>query len=463
MTDASQIPPHDEAAELSVLGTVLLSFDASFAPVATLAVDDFFVPHHREAWAAILAVAERRVPVDVISVGDELKSRGMLPRFPGGWSTWAVGAAGKVSAPEHIEAHAEIVHDKATLRRLIALCTEVQASAYSGQQADEVMGVAREGLARLELQSGQKDSLRLGEALGDALATIEQRTLGKTSPGISYGLEALDDILGGAKPGQFILVAARPGMGKSAKVQQVLTHAATKGGVPSHLFSLEMLMQETVERALAGPSRVPAYLMGMGRLDVEQWQHIQSAGGKLYDLPLWVDDRSRSLGRIVAKIHKWHAMEVAKKAPIGLVAIDYLQRVRTEGRKTENRDQEIGRISAELKSLAMELHIPIIAVAALSRETEKRRGPPMLSDLRECGNLEYDADVVIFIHRDIPLEDQKARRESGPAELIVAKHRGGPTGVADVFWNAPLMEFAALDTYHEPPHDRPPNWQHREG
>ena len=453
----SQVPPHDEAAELSVLGTVLLAFDKTFPTVATLAIDDFFLPHHREAWSAILAVAERHQPVDLVSVGAELRARGMVPRFPGGWEAWAVGVASKVSAPEHVEAHGQMVRDKTTLRRLTELCVEVQSLAYSGQQAEEVLTLAREGVARLELQSGQKDSIRLGEALGGALATIEQRTLGNISPGVSYGLEALDDILGGAKPGQLIIVAARPGMGKSAKVEQVLVHAATKGRIPSHLFSLEMLMQETVERALAGPSRVPAYLMGMGQLDVEQWRQIQAAGGKLYDIPLWVDDRSRSLGRIVAKIHKWHAMEVAKKAPMGLVAIDYLQRIRTDGRKTENRDQEIGRISAELKSLAMELQIPIIAVAALSRATEKRGGPPMLGDLRECGNLEYDADVVIFIHRDIPVEDQKARREPGPAELIVAKHRGGPTGVADVYWNAPLMEWAPLDSHHEPPpshHDR---------
>jgi Replicative DNA helicase len=452
-----QVPPHDEAAELSVLGTVLLAFDKAFPPLATLAIDDFFLPHHREAWSAILAVAERRQPVDLISVGAELSARGMVPRFPGGWEAWAVGVASKVSAPEHVEAHGQMVRDKATLRRLVELCVEVQTVSYSGQQAEEALTLAREGVARLELQSGQKDSIRLGEALGGALATIEQRTLGNISPGVSYGLEALDNLLGGAKPGQLIIVAARPGMGKSALVEQVLIKAARRG-TPGHLFSLEMLMQETVERALASPSRVPSYMMAMGRVNVEEWKQIQAAGGKLYEIPLWVDDRSRSLGRIVAKIHKWHAMEVAKKAPIGLVAIDYLQRIRTDGRKTENRDQEIGRISAELKSLAMELQIPIIAVAALSRATEKRGGPPMLGDLRECGNLEYDADVVIFIHRDIPVEDQKARREPGPAELIVAKHRGGPTGVADVYWNAPLMEFTALDSHREPP----ANYQDRE-
>ena len=456
-----QVPPHDEAAELSILGTVLLAHEATFPSVATLAVDDFFLPHHREAWSAILAVAERRMPVDVISVGDELKARGMWPRFPGGWSTWAVGVAGKVSQPEHIEAHAELVREKATLRKLIELCVEVQVSAYSSQHADDVMGRAREGVARLELRSGQKDSTRLGAALPGVLATIEQRTLGTAVPGVPYGIGALDDILGCAKPGQLILIAARPGEGKSALTGQIQVRAAV-GGTPAHLFSAEMLMQEFAERTLAGPSRIPSYQMATGRMTCEEYRKIHDAAGNLYEIPLLVDDRSRTMTQISAKIRKWHAMDVCRtaagKQPLGIVAIDYLQRIRTEMRKGETRDQELGRISSDLKSLAMELQIPIIAVAALSRAGEKRGGPPVLSDLRECGNLEYDADVVIFIYRNIPAEDAKARRQPGPAELIVAKHRGGPTGVADVYWNSPLMEWTGLDQHSE----SPGNYQDRE-
>ena len=448
----SQVPPHDESAELSVLGTMLVSPDAALPLLSGLRVDDFFEPGHREAWAAVLAVVARRMPVDVLAVGDELRARGMWQRFPGGWQTWALATARHVTAPEVAEAHARIVAQKATMRRLIALCVEVQAAAYSSNDLDDLMGRARRGVAALEMQSTDKDSIRLGDALGDVLGTIEQRTLGNVQPGVSYGLEALDAILGGAKPGQLILIAARPGEGKSALLEQVLVKAAL-GGIPGHLFSMEMLMQELAERALSGPSRVAAYAMATGKLTIEDWRSIQGAGGKLSEIPLWVDDRNRHIGQIVGKIRKWHS-----GSPGGLVGLDYIQRVAMDQRKAENRDVEIGRVGAELKALAMELQIPIICVAALSRAVEKRGGPPVLSDLRECGTLEYDADVVIFPYRDIPAEDQKARRQPGPAQLIVGKHRGGPTGVADVYWNAPLMEWTSLDAHSS----LPPHWQERE-
>ena len=450
----SQVPPHDEAAELSVLGTSLVAPAEALPLLSGLRVDDFFVPAHREAWAAMLAVLARKMPVDIVAVGDELKARGMWARFPGGWQTWALGCAHHATAPEMAEQHARLIAQKATLRRLIALCVEVQAAAYSSNDLDDLMSRARRGVAALEVQASDKDSVRLGDALGDVLGTIEQRTLGNVQPGVSFGLTALDTILGGAKPGQLVLIAARPGEGKSALLEQIAVKAAL-GGVPGHLFSMEMLMQELAERALSGPSRVAAHAMATGKLTVDDWRAIQGAGGKLAEIPLWVDDRSRQIGQIVAKIRKWHANEAAGRPP-GLVGIDYIQRLVVDQRRGESRDLELSRAGAELKGLAMELQIPILCVAALSRAVEKRGGPPVLSDLRECGTLEYDADVVIFPYRDIPPEDQKARRLPGAAQLIVGKHRGGPTGVADVYWNAPLMEWASLDSHASPPswHDK---------
>jgi replicative DNA helicase len=454
--DPVQTPPHDESAELSVLGTSLVAPAEALPLLSAMRVDDFFAPEHREAWAAMLAVVARKMPVDLLAVGDELKARGSWQRFPGGWQTWALGCAHHATAPEMAEQHAKIIAQKATLRRLIALCVEVQAAAYSSNDLEDIMGRARRGVAALELLASDKDSIRLGDALGDVLGVIEQRTLGNVKPGISYGLPALDDILGGAKPGQLILIAARPGEGKSALLEQVLVKAALSG-VPGHLFSMEMLMQELAERALSGPSRVAAHAMATGKLTVDDWRDIQGAGGKLADAPLWVDDRSRHIGQIVGKIRKWHASN-----PGGIVGLDYVQKIIAEQRKGDSRDVEIGRVGAELKALGMELQIPIIAVAALSRAVEKRGGPPVLSDLRECGTLEYDADVVIFPYRNIPQEDQRARREPGPAQLIVGKHRGGPTGVADVYWNAPLMEWRSLGRDDDRPAPNFGNWQDKE-
>jgi replicative DNA helicase len=196
-------------------------------------------------------------------------------------------------------------------------------------------------------------------------------------------------------------------------------------------------------------------------LTPEDWRAVQNGAGKLYRLPFWVDDQSRSINQIAAKLRKWHAVEVSGKKEnpeaLALGVVDYLQLVKSEGRRNDNRDTELSRVGAELKELAESLKIPIVCVCAMSRAQEKRGGRPILSDLRECGALEYHANVVIFVYRDIPPDEPKRRRESGPGELIVGKNRGGETDVADVYWNAPLMEWAPLDSHHEPPpshHDR---------
>jgi replicative DNA helicase len=456
-----QVPPNDEAAELSVIGTMLLIPEQVFPLVSGLRADDFFFPPHREAWAATLAVVERCMPVDVVAVGDELRSRGMWQRFPGGWQTWASETANRATAPEIAEAHARIVQDKARLRRLIALCVEVQSAAYGAQDVDDVMARARDGVAALEVQ-GTVQATKICDSLSAVLAVVEDRTSGKKSHAVKTGLDNLDWVIGGMKPAQLVIVAGRPGQGKTAFAKKVALWNA-RHGLPVLFFSLEMETQELVERDFSLVSRVPAFAIGSGQLDVDQWRKIQDAGETLRTASLWIDDRSQGLAQICAEARRWHAREVRGKAEnpegMALVVVDYLQLVRVDREsRSENRENQVARIGRELKGLAKSLRVPVMGLCQLNREVEKRGGRPLPFDLRESGALEQDADIILFPWRDIPSDDQKARRESGPAECIVGKHRGGATGIAELYWNAPLMEFTVLDSHREPP----PNWNEKE-
>ena len=459
--DDARTPPHDEAAEMSVLGTVLLTASQALPLLSSLRVDDFFDTCHREAWAAVLAVAERRMPVDVLSVGDELRARGMWQRFENGWQTWASAAAQHGTAPERAAAHAKLVQQKATLRRLIALCAEVQGAAYGAQDVEDVLARARDGVAALEVAGLESAPVRLRDCLGEALDVVEARTAGKRVLAVDTGIEAIDTILGGMKPQNLHIVAGRPGQGKTAFAECVALKVA-KRGTPVLFFSLEMARQELIERDLSIESRLEAFKIGSGGLDVDGWKAVQGAGNRLYEVPLWYDDRSTSLGKIAAEIYRWHAREVRgkKENPEGLalVVLDYLQLAEVDREsRSENREQQVARIGRRLKSIAKELKIVVVAVCQLSRAIEKRGGRPLLSDLRESGAIEQDADVVLFPWRDIPADDVAAQRQSGPGEGIIGKHRGGPTGIAHLHWNAPLMEWSSLDQHSEPPRE----WQDR--
>jgi replicative DNA helicase len=457
--ETEKVPPHDPAAEEAVIGSMLL-FASDVLPLAgDLAVDDFFLPHHREAWAAILRVLDRHMPVDVISVGDEVRAAAMDARFPNGWQRWAVRAADSVREWRHVGAHAAVVRAKATLRKLIALAVDVQSSAYGNQPADEVLARAREGVAALEVSGGGKGPEKLESLLGGVLDAIEARQRGDVPVGVMTGIGPLDRLLKGLKPGRLHILGGRPGDGKTALANCIALHAATHG-VPSLFFSREMSNQELVERDLSLTSRVPAYDIGGASLDYGAWRKLQQAGGELSEAKLWFDDRSTTIERIVAEARKWHAINVRGKAGLGLLVLDYLQLARlTKVRAGANREQVVAEMSRALKELAGELHIPALVLSQLNRGAEERGGRPIPSDLRESGALEQDADVILFVYRDIPPEDQETRRKPGPAEIIVGKHRGGPTGIAHVHFNTELMQFTDSETFREEPQSPIRNWQ----
>ena len=462
----ARTPPHDEAAERSVIGSMLLSAVDVLPLVGDLAVDDFYLPNHREVWAAILAVGKRGMPVDLISVGDELRVAGVEARFPGGWQEWAVGVANTVSLWRHAGTHADVIRAKATLRRLIALGTEVISLAYGSQPVDEVLACARAGVASLEVAGGGKGPETVESLLSPALDAIEARQRGTAPVGVPTGLRGLDRLLGALKPARMYVLGGRPGDGKTSAAKGFALHAAMEG-VPALFFSREMINQELVERDLAIVSRVPAYRIGGRKLEYQDWKALQTAAGKIAEAKLWLDDRSTTIERIVAETRKWHAINVRGKSeakdgafPLGLMVLDYLQLARlAKARSHANREQVVAEMSRALKELAQELHIPVLVLSQLNREAEKRGGRPIPSDLRESGAIEQDADVILFVYRDIAPDDQAARRISGPAEIICGKHRGGPTGIVPVHFNTELMHFTDLeDDRDETPDTRGPHW-----
>jgi replicative DNA helicase len=466
---AERLPPFDEAAELAIIGSVLLAADRVLAEASWLPIDAFMLPHHREAWAAILEVASRRMPVDQLSVGDELRARGMHLRFPGGWLDWAMKAVSSVSVIDHVEHHARIVADKATLRGLLRMCSDVASAAYGDQPSADVLARAREAVAALEVAGPSSGPERVGTLIGGVVDVIQARHERKTAPGVPIHLGALADIITAWLPAKQYIVGGRPGDGKTSFVVEAALHAAF-AGFPSLVFSREAIPQELIERNISTVSKVPAFYLASGRLSKAQWKCIQNAGEALRPAPLWYDDRSATIDQIIAVARKWHAIEVRgnKNArnvgpdgvPLGLLVLDYIQLARiAKVRAGMNREQVVAEISRAMKELALELKIPVIAASQLNREAEKRGDRPLPSDLRESGSLEQDADVILFVYRDVPVEDKAARREPGPAEIIVGKHRGGPTGIAKCWFETPLMSFRDVDGFVPPAADtRTESW-----
>jgi replicative DNA helicase len=459
-----RLPPHDIEAERAVIGAVAAFTSRALPLVSALSEGDFFDTSCREAWAAVRALERRGVDPEAICIADELKARGTASRFAGSALQWAIECAGKSPILDVLSSYVTIVHEKATLRSLIELGTEVVNSAYGDQHADELLSRARAGIADLEVSGASTESGKLGLFLPEALANVEKKARGERVLVAPYGISTLENILGGKKPGQLIIIAGRPGHGKTALADCLATLDAL-AGIPNMFLSLEMSRQEIAERVVGAHAKVNVHAIGTGKIEYSEWKRLQNAASELYEVPLFIEKGARELSRIVSRIYQWHAREVrAKKLTIGVATIDYAQLVRVDKSfKCQNREQEVGTVSRTLKSLADELSMPIVLVCQINREVEKRGGPPMPSDLRESGSLEQDADVIIFPYRDLPAADQAARNKSGPAQLIVAKHRNGPTGIASANWTAELMQFtAATGDDYDGPDTRSGQWGERD-
>jgi replicative DNA helicase len=443
--------PWSNEAEQAVLGAMLLDQDAALRASELLDDGVFYREAHRRLFRAMRRLVEQRVVIDHVTLRDELLRRGELDAAGG--EGYLAELVDVVPTAANLEAHASIVREKAILRHLIEAGTQIVSDAYQGvQRADDLLDTAESRIFQIAQQRKAEGFSRLKEMLWPTMERIEKlHQQGKTITGVSSGFKDLDEMTSGFQPADLIIVAARPSMGKTALCLNVAAHAAHEGtGVA--VFSLEMSKEALVQRLLCAEAWVDSQRVRKGMLSDADFAKLARAAGVLASSPMWIDDTpSVTLLEIRAK-----ARRLRMENEIGLVIVDYLQLMRSP-QYSENRVQEISDISRSLKALARELELPVIALSQLSRASEQRGGErkPILSDLRDSGAIEQDADLVLFIHRPEMYEgplDKDGNSLEGKAEVMLAKHRNGPTGSLELHFYKQYTRFASQSEREEPSH-----------
>jgi len=436
-----KIPPQALEAEQAVLGAMLLSREAIDA-AAELLVDRFFYrPAHRKIFKAIIDLYDKGEPADLLTVSHELTSRDQLEDVGG--RTYLAGLTEATPSIANIEHHANIVLEKATLNSLIESANAILSRVYDQtQNVDDLLDSAEQEIFSIKESKLKGAFTPLGEILPGTFQAIEQYSQREGFlTGVPSGWQPLDELTSGFQKSDLIVIACRPSVGKTSFSLNVAEHLAVDKKIPVVIFSLEMSKEQLAQRLLCSRARISSHLMRTGRLADDQWTNLSIAVGPLSEAPIFIDDTpSMTVLEMRAK-----ARRLKTRENIGLVVIDYLQLIQGP-RNVESRQQEISFISRSLKAMARELQVPVIALSQLSRQVEMRGkdAKPQLSDLRESGAIEQDADVVIFIHR--PRDEDG---HWGPeAEILLAKQRNGPTGRIDLAFVKDYARFEMVDIYH---------------
>jgi replicative DNA helicase len=448
---AGAAPPHSIEAEQSVLGAMLLSDRTHYAFVIEegLKAEDFYRERHREVFESMLALFTAGEPIDVLTVTEHLRARGKLEAAGGQAEIDALTAS--VPAVGNLRQYAQIVRDRALLRRLLAASYEIQASVH-GHEAPprEIVERAERAVLEVAHDDRQKDFRKVGEVLGVEIRKWQELSAeGRALTGTPSGFADLDSITGGFQPGNLIIIAARPSMGKSALVTNIAENVALSKERPQPvaLFSLEMSEAELAQRFVASQASIKGDDLRKGRLrDDAKWKRVLRTAAEYDAAPLYIDDSSDvGLLDIRAKSRRLHQQAQAEYGGLGLIIVDYLQLMRADTR-IESRVQQVGEMSRGLKILARELNVPVIALSQLSRAVEQRSTTdkrPQLSDLRESGSIEQDADLVMFIYRD-EYYFPETTEKPGEAELIIAKHRNGGLGDVPLTFQNEYPRFLGL-------------------
>lgn len=435
---SSRVPPHDALAEQSVLGGMMLSKDAVADVVEVLRGRDFYLPKHEIIFDAVLSLFSSGEPTDVVTVTNELLKTGDLQRAGGPDYLHTLTAT--VPTAANAGFYAEIVAERAVLRRLVDAGTRIVQMGYDGK--GEVTDLVNNAQAEIYSVTGSveaEDYVGLNAAVTAAIEEIEAAGhLGGTMTGVPTGFRDLDELTNGLHPGQLVIIAARPALGKSTLALDFARSAAVHNNKPTIFFSLEMGKAEIAMRLLAAEASVPLHAMRKGTIESRDWTTIAGVRGRINDAPLYIDDSPNlTLVEIRAKCRR-----LKQTVGLEMVIIDYLQ-LMTSGKRVESRQQEVSEFSRSLKLLSKELNVPVVALSQLNRGPEQRTDKlPQLSDLRESGSIEQDADVVILLHRESAYERDNPR--AGEADLIVAKHRNGPTRTVTVAFHGHFSRFADM-------------------
>ena len=440
-TDLSQprLPPQNLEAEQCVLGAILLDNGSMAKAMELLTEEDFYRTSHRKIYQTMLELSEHGEVIDQITMTEHLKGRGELESVGG--SAYIAELVQIVPSAANIKYHCKIVREKALLRGLVTTSTEIISRGYEGTvQIDDLLDFAERSIFSLAQGQLGRTFTQLSHIIKESLDLVDKlskRTEHVT--GVPTGFYDLDNLTAGLQASDLVVVAGRPSMGKTSLALGMAQHAAVHNKAVVGVFSLEMSKAQLVLRMLSSEARVDAHQLRTGKLQKEDWWRLAEAAGRLEQAPIFIDDT----GSLTVQQMRGKARRLKSEHGLDLLIVDYLQLM--QGRSdAESRQQEISDISRSLKALAKELNVPVVALSQLSRAVEARKPPiPMLADLRESGAIEQDADIVIFIYRDDVYDSTSEKK--GIADILVKKHRNGPTGDVQLFFHDKFAKFESLD------------------
>lgn len=437
--DVGKIPPHDVEAEQAVIGAMLIDKEAVTAALEKLRDEDFYREDNKLIFEAITSLYQKNEPVDIITVKSELTEAGTIERVGG--LEYLSSLPDKVPTTANVDRYINIVREKALLRRLITSGNEMVSLGYNeAEDVDNILDMAERKIMDLSQNKAVKGYSTLQEVLVSSVSKLEElfKAGGKIS-GTPTGFPDLDYKMSGLHDGELIILAARPAMGKSALAINIATNVALKANKGVVIFSLEMPKEQIANRIMSSEALIDSNKIRSGLLEDDDWTKLSDAINEISGIPLYIeDDATLTITDIRTRCRKLH-MEKG----LGLIVIDYLQLISPLGKKNASREQEISEISRSLKILSKELGVPVIALSQLSRGVEKRDDKrPLLSDLRESGSIEQDADIVIFLYRDDYYNKDSERKNV--TEVILAKNRAGSIGTVDLAWLPSYTKFANL-------------------
>jgi replicative DNA helicase len=429
-----KIPPQNIEAEQSVLGGILIENEAIYKVMEVLTPDDFYRDAHRKIYDALIDLSERDEPADLVTLTNELRKKNHLDSIGG--ASYLASLIDSIPTAANIEYYTKIIKEKATLRKLIETSTEIITQSYEDRgDVESLLDEAERAIFQISERRVKPSFYSIKDIVKNSFKTIEKLYEKKELvTGVPSGFKELDQRTAGFQPSDLIIVAGRPSMGKTAFCLNLAQYAAIEKRIPAAIFSLEMAKEQLVMRMLCSEAHVEGTRLRTGFLTESDWPRLTLAAGNLSDAPIYIDDSpALSVLELRAKARRLNA-----EHGVGLLIIDYLQLMKGRSR-VESRQQEISEISRSLKALSKELNIPVIAVSQLSRKTEERQGMrPQLSDLRESGAIEQDADLILFLYRDEVYNRSEDNPNRGKAEVIIGKQRNGPIG---------KVELAFLDKF----------------
>ena len=447
ITDYGKVPPQAIELEELVLGALMVQKDALSLVDEILKPEHFYKDAHKEIYTAIVNLNSKQEPIDIFTVVEQLRKNGKLEEIGGPY--YITTLTDKVGSAAHIEFHAKIIVQKHLARELIRVASTIETKVFSEENdIDELMQEAEGMLFEISQQNIKKDVVQINPVIEEARERISKAAENKSGmSGVTSGFHALDKVTSGWQKSDLIIIAARPAMGKTAFVLSMAKNIAVDRRIPVGVFSLEMSNVQLVNRLIVNVCSIPGEKIKSGQLEQDEWKQLDTKIRDLYDAPLYLDDTAAlSITQFQSK-----ARRLVKNHGVQLIIIDYLQLMNASGLKFQSREQEISMISRSLKGLAKELDIPIIALSQLNRNLEGRSGNdakvPQLSDLRESGAIEQDADIVCFIHRPeyYKIYEVENKDMRGVAQIIIAKHRNGATGTVNLKFKNDYARFMNED------------------